>query len=469
MKNKLLWRLWAIIGLGTVLLFLAIDWLTNHTETSMSFLSEVHQQTLLNYGTQAEHIYLTQGEDALAEYIHYIQEQENTWAAVVRSQITPFANTQLHPLFTEYFQLGRGVEWKIHLYFKQNPIMEVPFVDDATHLLIQLPQRMRPGAFLMMFRLLLQIALPLVLLCLLTYVVYQHVMRPLKRLEKATQEFSDGKLDARVTPLLPKRHDELTDIAATFDEMADRTSSLIQNQRQLLADLSHELRTPLARIDMAVDFVEQNLNQAQALERLRYEASTMRSLVEDTLTFSWLSTELPKLNTETFDLVELINVIGDDAKFEYPQHNLHCDLPEQAMIKNSSQVALGQAIENVIRNALRYTPLEKDVSVHLKIIHNAYRLTISDNGPGVPDALCDDIFKPFFRVEKSRTATKIRGEGDTAAQSQNGHGMGLALAQRQVHAVGGEISAQNRKDGTSGLVITITLPINAMTHTQTSV
>lgn len=67
---------------------------------------------------------------------------------------------------------------------------------------------------------------------------------PLKRLEKATQEFSDGKLDARVTPLLPKRHDELTDIAATFDKMADRTSSLIQNQRQLLADLSHELRTP---------------------------------------------------------------------------------------------------------------------------------------------------------------------------------------------------------------------------------
>ena len=471
MKNKLLWRLWAIIGLGTVVLFLAIDWLTNHTETSMSFIADTHQQTLLNYGKQAEHIYLTQGEDALAEYIKHIQLQEQTWAGVVTSKITPFADSELVPLFTDYFQLGRGVEWKIHLYFAQNPIMEVPFVDDATHLLIQLPQRMRPGAFLMMFRLLLQIALPLILLCLLTYVVYQHVMRPLKRLEKATQEFSDGKLDARVTPLLPKRHDELTDIAATFDKMADRTSSLIQNQRQLLADLSHELRTPLARIDMAVDFVEQNLNQAQALERLRYEASTMRSLVEDTLTFSWLSTELPSLNTETFDLVELINVICDDAKFEYPHNMLHCDLPEQAMIDNSSQVALGQAIENVIRNALRYTPPEKAVSVHLKKLHNTYTLTISDNGPGVPDALCDDIFKPFFRVEKSRTATKMRGEGEAAAHSQknHGHGMGLALAQRQVHAVGGEISAHNRIDDTAGLTIAIALPINATSTTQASV
>lgn len=178
MKNKLLWRLWAIIGLGTVVLFLAIDWLTNHTETSMSFIADTHQQTLLNYGKQAEHIYLTQGEDALAEYIKHIQLQEQTWAGVVTSKITPFADSELVPLFTDYFQLGRGVEWKIHLYFAQNPIMEVPFVDDATHLLIQLPQRMRPGAFLMMFRLLLQIALPLILLCLLTYVVYQHVMRP---------------------------------------------------------------------------------------------------------------------------------------------------------------------------------------------------------------------------------------------------------------------------------------------------
>lgn len=466
MKNKLLWRLWAIIGLGTVMLFLAVDWLTNHTETSMSFISDAHQQTLLNYGKQAERIYLTEGEDALAEYIRHIQQQEQTWAGVVTSKITPIAGSELLPLFTDYFQLGRGVEWKVHLYFVQNPIMEVPFVDDSTHLLIQLPQRMRPGAFLMVFRLLLQIALPLILLCLLTYVVYQHVMQPLKRLEKATQEFSDGKLDARVTPLLPKRHDELTDIAATFDNMAERTSSLIQNQRQLLADLSHELRTPLARIDMAVDFVEQNLNQAQALARLRYEASTMRSLVEDTLTFSWLSTELPSLNTENFDLVELIHVICDDAKFEYPNHILQCQLPEQATLENSSQVALGQAIENVIRNALRYTPSEKAVNVELKEMHDTYSLTISDNGPGVPQALCEDIFKPFFRVEKSRTATKIKGESDatTPSTANHGHGMGLALAKRQVHAVAGKIAAHNRADGTTGLTITITLPKNGTVH-----
>ena len=111
------------------------------------------------------------------------------------------------------------------------------------------------------------------------------------------------------------------------------------------------------------------------------------------------------------------------------------------------------------------------MSVHLKKLHNTYTLTISDNRPGVPDALCDDIFKPFFRVEKSRTATKMRGEGEAAAHSQknHGHGMGLALAQRQVHAVGGEISAHNRIDDTAGLTIAIALPINATSTTQASV
>ena len=71
----------------------------------------------------------------------------------------------------------------------------------------------------------------------------------------------------------------------------------------MLADLSHELRTPLARIDMAIDFVEQDINREQALSRLRYEASTMRELVEDTLTFAWLNTESPQLNSDDFDLV----------------------------------------------------------------------------------------------------------------------------------------------------------------------
>ncbi|MEP4891280.1 MAG: histidine kinase sensor domain-containing protein [Aliiglaciecola sp.] len=457
MKNMLFWRLCAIIGLGTVVLFWAIDWLTNHTETSMSFIAKEHQQQLLEYGRQAENILQNEGENALAVWLKELQRKEDTWAAVVTSQITPFADSILSETFTEQFRLGRNVEWKIHLYFQQNPTMEVPFSDSSNHFLIRLPQRMRPGAMLTYAKIILQIALPLILLSVLSFILYQHVMRPLRRLESTTKAFSEGNFDARINVSQLRRNDELTRLAATFDQMAERISQLINNQRQLLADLSHELRTPLTRIDMAVDFLQQQINPQQAIERLRYEANTMRNLVEDTLTLAWFNTESPRLDSDSFDLVELIQVICDDARFEYPNRKLSTLLPEKALITHSSQLSLGQAIENIIRNGLRHTPEESTVQVSLSKTDFGFELAISDQGPGVPEELLTDIFKPFFRVDKAR----LSNSSIPHKPPIRGFGLGLALANRQVAAVGGSITAKNiytANNELCGLLITISLP-----------
>lgn len=457
MKNTLFWRLCAFIAFGTVLLFWALSWLTNHTETSMSFIDADHQQQLLDYGKQAERILRYEGEPSLASWLQDFQQKEDTWAAVVRSNITPFADSSLPNQYIERFQLGRSVEWKIHLYFAENPTMEIPFSDASSHLLIRLPQRMRPGAFLIYAKVFLQIALPLILLSILSFVLYQHVMTPLRRLENATNAFSEGKLDVRVSPYLSVRNDELTRLAATFDHMAERISKLIYNQRQLLADLSHELRTPLTRIDMAVDFVEQNINPKQALERLRSEASTMRNLVEDTLTLAWLNNESPRLNNDDFDLVELLDVICEDARFEYPDRRLTSVLPENVLITHSSQIALGQAIENIIRNALRHTPTESEVNVSFANCNNQYTLIVRDQGTGVPDEMLSDIFKPFFRVDKARSSDSRLAP----TQNNHGFGLGLALAHRQIAAVGGTIKALNyysEKGHRAGLQIIISIP-----------
>lgn len=457
MKYTLFWRLCTVIAVGTVLLFLAIDWLTNHTESSMSFIAKEHQQQLLNYGKEADTIFSNEGEEALSVWLKALQEKEQTWAGVVSSNLQPVANSTIYKPFFDRFQYGRSVEWKIHLYFKDNPVMEVPFAGDNLHFLIELPQRMRPGAMLLYANALLQVALPLILLCLLSVVLYRHVMSPLRKLESVTKAFSEGNHDVRTNASLLDRNDELTRLAVTFDKMADRTSQLIYNQRQLLADLSHELRTPLTRIDMAVDFVEQQINPQQALERLRYEASTMRSLVEDTLTLAWLNTESPTLNTEAFDLAELIQVICEDARFEYPDRHLITHLPEKAPLAQSSQIALGQAIENIIRNGLRHTPENADVEVLLSSTEQSYQLLIKDHGSGVPEHMLSDIFKPFFRVDKARASMDTTKQG---AQSK-GFGLGLALAYRQIEAVGGNISAENYSDNNnqrSGLKINIDLP-----------
>lgn len=455
-NNKLLWELCWIIGVGAVLLFWMINMITQETEQRMSFIADEHREQLVEYGRQAEQLYLNEEPQALTDWLLQLQTMENTWAAVAKTNAEPVAGSFLPEQYDDGFRLGRSVDWKIHLYFKKNPIMDIPFADGEGHFLIRLPQRMRPGAFFSYAQLLLQVALPLVLLCALAVVIYRHVMTPLRKLEGATRQFSDGRLDVRIKKQMGAREDELTSLADTFDQMAERISKLITEQRQLLADLSHEMRTPLTRIDTAIECMAEDVNPQQALQRLRYESSRMRELVEDTLTLAWMNNETPQLNQDSFDLVELVQAICDDAGFEYPERQLLTELPEEAALTASSQRALGQALENIIRNALSYTPEQGEVRVTLKMLQGCWHLCVRDQGPGVPEHLYEDIFRPFFQVERSRTAAvePIRQGG--------GFGLGLALAKRQVLAVGGDIAAENYCRGAvedvAGLQITIRLP-----------
>lgn len=457
MNKRLLWKLCYTISAGAVLLFWAIDILTQRTEQSMSFIDDAYQQELIAMGQEAERIYTQEGEAELAIWLDDLQTREDTWAAVVASQIMPLAHGFLSEQFKDGFRLGRSVTWKIHLYFKENPIMDLTFSDGHTHFLIQLPQRMRPGAYLESMQNLLQFGLPLVLLIIMSFVLYRHVMTPLRQLEKATRRFSEGQYDVRVKACLGNRNDELTALAETFDNMAARTGNLIITQRQLIADLSHELRTPLARIDMAVECLEQDIKPEGSLQRLKQEVGSMRCLVDDTLTLAWLENEKPRLTDEELDLVELLELIVDDARFEYPDHIIQTKFPAQALLSNSSHRALGQAFENIIRNALRYTPDGGTIIILLEHQVGVVKIRVLDDGPGVPEKYIEDIFKPFFRVEKSRMHIKTH----TVSLSTNkawkaGCGLGLALAQRQLEAVGGSVKAFNRP--VIGLEMRITLP-----------
>ncbi|KAA0695079.1 sensor histidine kinase [Halopseudomonas laoshanensis] len=445
MKRRLFWTFCAVIGLGTVLLFWGISRLAWQTEEAMSFIDSNHQQTLRHYAAQAEALYLSGDEQALARWMQTLQQQEGTWAAVVRANVEPLGGTQLSQRFQQGFGLGRDLSWKIHLYFEENPIMDIPFTDDSVRFLIQLPQRMRPGTYWYSSRVLLQLVLPLILLLLVCALLYRHLMQPLRRLEQATRQFSEGHYDVRVRALLGSRKDELASLAETFDAMAERTGQLILSQRQRLADMSHELRTPLTRIDMAVSLAEQEAGTSPALlERIRTDCGGMRQLVEDALTLAWLENESPRLRDESLDLTDLLDSIIEDARFEYPEHHIEMRLPTAARLANSSHRALGQAIENVVRNALAYTPKGGCVRVVLESSVTRYTLVISDQGPGVPDQWLTQIFEPFFRIPGQ------------IQDDPHGYGLGLALAMRQINAAGGSMLALNLPEG--GLAVEIQLP-----------
>ncbi|UZE97066.1 sensor histidine kinase [Alkalimarinus alittae] len=448
MNKRLLWKLCGTIAVGSVALFWAINVLSLLTEHEMSFIAKEHQETLISYGKHAEQLYLSNDMDALERWLTTIQEQEQTWAAVVSSHIEPLANSIIPSQYIERFSLGRSVEWKIHLYFKENPVMDITFESGNTHFLIRLPQRMRPGAYWKGADIILQVALPLGLLIILSIILYHHVMSPLKQLERATRKFSEGNFDVRVRSCLGARNDELTALADTFDRMAERTGKLIITQRQLIADLSHELRTPLARIELVIDSAERKNTAKEAISRIRKESIGMRKLVEDMLTLAWLENENPLLNEETLDLVDLIDSITEDAHFEFPHHNLTCQLPEHAEISQSNHRSIGQAIENIVRNALRFTPQGGQVKISLEAKDKHFYLTVQDEGPGVPEQHLSDIFTPFFRVNKSRNKTP------------EGFGLGLALTLRHIKAVGGSVTAKNLEG--SGLEISILIPRGQM-------
>lgn len=454
MNRRLLWKLCLTITMGTVALFYVINVLTSRTEEGMSFLAKEDRKQLINWGRKAEKLYLSGDYKALRQWLDTLQKQESTWASVVTSELTSIAGNSLNERFHEGFWLGRSVDWKIHLYFQENPIMEVTFnkgginnhvKNKNIHFLILLPQRMRPGIYWGYTSVALQIILPMILLTLLSIILYRHIMTPLQKMKVATKDFSQGKFDVRVRQLLGNRSDELTELANTFDQMATRIGELIINQRQLISDLSHELRTPLTRLDVALE----NLNssghmQPKHSERIRRESQHIRKLVDDALTLAWLENERPNLHGETLDLVDLLDVLVEDAQFEFADRILSSQLPNTAPLYNSNHRAVGQALENIIRNALRHTPAGKEVKVVLQSSSSHHTITIDDQGPGVAKEYLKSIFRPFFKINT------------TLNDSSDSFGLGLALAQRQLAAVGGHVKPENLTKG--GLRMTVTLP-----------
>ncbi|EWH11079.1 integral membrane sensor signal transduction histidine kinase [Catenovulum agarivorans DS-2] len=447
MNKRLFWKLCLIIATGVVGFFYLMNIVTERAEEGMSMLAPEHRAQLNAWGAHAEQLYNSGNQQAVEQWLAKLKQQENTWAAIVEYQFTQVAGDPLEEVYSERFYLGRSVDWKIHLYFNYNPVMDIPFSQGQTSFLIKLPTRMRPGSFWPSTRILLEIIIPMLLLSILSWILYHHIANPLKQLEKATREFSKGNFQVRVRHSIGKRNDEIAQLAETFDRMALRIGDLINSQRQLISDLSHELRTPLTRLDIAVLGLQDQHNQLENLQRVERESRQIRKLVDDTLTLAWLENEQPKLQKESLDLVDLIDVIVEDAKFEFPHNKLTVTLPNSAKIANSHHRAIGQALENVLRNALRYTPIELTVELSLRQHNDYFTISVSDQGPGVPENMLQAIFQPFFRVDKARIA-------DSAS-----FGLGLALARRQIHAVGGTIEASNKPTG--GLLINIQLPQNA--------
>ncbi len=430
MKRPLFWKLCLVLAVGTVLLFWLIAYSLDLLERQQSMLSATARQQLLAYRDQAQLLHQQGDQAALEQWLVKVSKAEQSWLTVAKVDVSSAQLSQMQQRFSDGFILGRSIDWPIHLHLPYNPIMDLPFADGNTRLLIELPARLRPGMAFRPVKLVLQFVLPLLVMLLASLLLYRHLMQPLRLLQQTADQLSHGQLDSRARPLLGNRQDEFSRLAEHFDQMADQIAGQIQQQRQFIADMSHELRTPLARIGLALDCASARLDPQLMLNRIQADCAAMQQLVDNALTLAWLDNEQPQPAQQLFYLDDLLDVLLENARFEFPDRQLTGDWPADLPMQQGSPQLLGQALENLLRNALRHTPPGGKVQLQLQRLNAGYQLSIRDQGPGVSATLLPLLGQPFFRLPGS-------------AKYGQGFGLGLALAKRQISAAGGSLQLTN--------------------------
>lgn len=289
-----------------------------------------------------------------------------------------------------------------------------------------------------------------------TYALILLFSRPLVRLREAARELARGNLKTRVrTPKAESRisqQDEFDALVHDFNHMAGRLESLVDAQQLLLRDVSHELRSPLARLSVALELAREDAapEMTAHLNRIEREAAKLNQLIGQLLTLSSMEAVEKTDNFQPVSLRSLVQEMIPDAEYEARQrHTSIAFSAEEECVVAGNRDLLYRAIENVIRNAVRYTEPGSGVEIRLQAAqsngHRTAVLEVSDHGPGIPDAEIKEIFRPFYRVDRARST------------ETGGFGVGLAIAERAVKLHGGELHAANRPAG--GATLRMSFPL----------
>ena len=272
----------------------------------------------------------------------------------------------------------------------------------------------------------------------LCYLLAAYLTSPIRKLREATQKLAGGNLQTRVAQKVGRRRDELADLASDFDEMAERIESLITSQQRLNSDISHELRSPLARLNVALEIAKQKstADTAPLLDRIETESHRLNEMISRLLILAKLESGSELVEPVRVDLAELVRDVAEDADFEAHAKGRSVKiLSDDPCTVMGSENLLRSAIENVLRNAVRYTAEGTAVDVSLVRQNGHSILQVSDHGGGVPDDELANLFRPFYRI------------GEARERKTGGIGLGLAIAERAIKAHKGTIAARNTGDG----------------------
>lgn len=286
------------------------------------------------------------------------------------------------------------------------------------------------------------------------YFLAQYLTSPIIRLRQATQKLASGDLSARVGGRVSSSSDEISQLVRDFDKMAEQIENLVTVQSRLLKDISHELRSPLARLTVALELARQRTGpEAKAiLDRISLESSRMNELIGSLMTISRLESGVGSLRKVPLELEQIVDEVARDAAFEAQARSCQVEaeiIDELPLLGDPA--LLRSAIENVVRNATRYTAEGTTVKIRAEAAQRGATrealILVNDAGPGVPAESLHEIFRPFYRIDDAR------------GRSTGGVGLGLAITDQAVRLHGGSVRASNLPGG--GLSVEIRLPLAA--------
>ena len=303
-------------------------------------------------------------------------------------------------------------------------------------------------------RLVMRLLVVLVIGGIFCYWLARYLTTPILKLRTTTNELSEGNLGARVPTKIAKRRDEVGQLGRDFNAMAERLQGMVKAQQRLLGDISHELRSPLARLGVALGLARQRsgADANSALDRIERESDSLNEMISQLLALTRLESGTDGRKRTEVDLSALVREVAEDADYEARSQNRSVQVVSSDNCSiNGVEELLRSAIENVVRNAVRYTPEGTAVEVALRKQNrngnNFAVISVRDRGKGVAEEALEKIFRPFYRTEDARDR-----------QSGGGTGLGLAITERAVRMHGGSVQATNATGG--GLSIEMRLDLN---------
>ncbi|KAB0499033.1 sensor histidine kinase [Pseudomonas vancouverensis] len=431
-RHSLFWKL-ACLLVAFCLLMIWLSWSWGrYMEERNQFLSDEARGTLTRYAAAAERAWEQGHRAGVDDWLQELQQVEKSWVGVIGGDLQSLSSQVLTDAEIEHLTFLRGLDWPIHK--KGRPWMRIPFPEDpsAGSLVIELPKRFVPGQYRVFWRVITNGVIPGLFTLLLCVGLYRLLVVPLNHLREQANAWRADQLHVRLSTRTTDRPDELGELGRAFDHMSERLQSTVAMQQQLLRDLSHELRTPLSRLRVASES-EQGLEPLR--ERIGREVDGMQRLVEDTLQLAWLDTERTRLPDEAIQVQALWEMLAENACYEsdWPTSQLQCSVDASCWVRGHLNT-LAQALENILRNAIRHSPEGGVVQLGGRREGRYWLLWLEDQGGGVAEAELERIFLPFTRLDGSRP-----GDG--------GFGLGLSIARNAVQRQGGQLWAQNTGSG----------------------